>query len=95
MAVFALEQVSLAFDRVPLLDEAALQVESGERLALVGRNGSGKSTLLKLLAGDLLPDAGTVHRTHALRLALVSQEPIFDPDHTVEQALTQCPGRGG
>ena len=95
MAVFALEQVSLAFDRVPLLDEAALQVESGERLALVGRNGSGKSTLLKLLAGDLLPDAGTVHRAHALRLALVPQEPVLDPDHTVEQALTNALGAVG
>ena len=92
MAVFALEQVSLAFDRVPLLDEAALQVESGERLALVGRNGSGKSTLLKLLAGDLLPDAGTVHRAHALRLALVPQEPVLDGDHSVEQALTGALG---
>ena len=95
MAVFALEQVSLAFDRVPLLDEAALQVESGERLALVGRNGSGKSTLLKLLAGDLLPDAGTVHRAHALRLALVPQEPQLDVDHTVEQALTSALGAVG
>ena len=95
MAVFALEQVSLAFDRVPLLDEAALQVESGERLALVGRNGSGKSTLLRLLAGDLLPDAGTVHRTHALRLALVPQEPVLDADHTVEQALTSALGAIG
>ena len=95
MSVFALEQVSLAFDRVPLLDEAALQVEAGERLALVGRNGSGKSTLLKLLAGDLLPDAGTVHRTHALRLALVPQEPVFDADHTVEQALTSALGAVG
>ena len=95
MAVFALEQVSLAFDRVPLLDAAALQVESGERLTLVGRNGSGKSTLLKLLAGDLLPDAGTVHRAHALRLALVPQEPVFHSDHTVEQALTSSLGAVG
>ena len=95
MAVFALEQVSLAFDRVPLLDEAVLQVESGERLALVGRNGSGKSTLLKLLAGDLLPDSGTVHRAHALRLALVPQEPVLHADHTIEQALTNALGSVG
>ena len=95
MAVFALEQVSLAFDHVPLLDEAALQVEAGERLALVGRNGSGKSTLLRLLAGDLLPDTGTVHRAHALRLALVPQEPVFDAHHTVEQALNSALGAVG
>ena len=95
MAVFALEQVSLAFDHVPLMDKAALQVESGERLALVGRNGSGKSTLLKLLAGDLLPDAGTVHRAHALRLALVPQEPQLEAGHTVEQALTSALGAVG
>ena len=95
MAVFALEQVTLAFDRVPLLDAAALQVESGERLALVGRNGSGKSTLLKLLAGDLLPDSGTVHRAHALRLALVPQEPVLGAGQTVEQALTSALGAVG
>jgi ATP-binding cassette subfamily F protein uup len=95
MAVFALEQVSLAFDRVPLLDEAALQVEAGERLALVGRNGSGKSTLLRLLAGDLMPDAGTVHHAQALRPALVPQEPVFDAGHTVEQALTNALGAVG
>ena len=39
MAVFALEHVSLAFDHHALLDDAVLQVEPGERLALVGRNG--------------------------------------------------------
>lgn len=60
MAVLALERVSLAFDHIPLLDNVVLQVEPGERLALVGRNGSGKSMLLKLLAGEVQPDAGVI-----------------------------------
>ena len=36
-----------------VLDDAALTLHAGERLALVGRNGVGKSTLLRLIAGDL------------------------------------------
>ena len=36
MAILALERVSLAFDPIPLFDDVVLQVEPGERLALVG-----------------------------------------------------------
>lgn len=95
MAVFTLDRVSLAFDQTPLLDAAVLQVEAGERLALVGRNGSGKSTLLKLLAGELVPDSGTVQRARNLRLAYVPQEPAFTADDTVGQAVTRGLGAMG
>lgn len=46
----------------PVLTDVTLQVDPGHRTGLVGENGSGKSTLLRLLAGDLVPDAGTVAR---------------------------------
>jgi ATP-binding cassette subfamily F protein uup len=95
MSVLALERVSLAFGPMHLLDAATLQVEVGERLALVGRNGSGKSTLLRLLADDLQPDAGTVHRVRALRLASVLQEPVFAADDTVAHVVTRALGSIG
>jgi ATPase subunit of ABC transporter with duplicated ATPase domains len=43
-----------------LFDEVSFRVGDGARAALIGDNGAGKSTLLRLLAGDLMPEAGSV-----------------------------------
>ena len=45
-----------------LFEEASLQVNYGERVALVGPNGAGKSTLFSLILKKDEPDAGTVQR---------------------------------
>jgi len=44
----------------PILQDITLDVPAGSTIALVGRSGSGKSTLVKLLAGLLVPTAGTI-----------------------------------
>ena len=46
-----------------LLAGANVRVGPGDRIGLVGRNGAGKTTLTKVLAGEGLPAAGTLHRT--------------------------------
>ena len=43
-----------------VLDGITFQVESGERVGLLGRNGAGKSTLFKILTGELEADEGEV-----------------------------------
>lgn len=45
---------------VQALDDISFTLESGDRLALIGRNGSGKTTLLQLLAGIIPPDSGQI-----------------------------------
>ncbi len=43
-----------------ILDNVSLEIEEGQRLALIGRNGAGKTTLLRLLAGSFTPTRGTI-----------------------------------
>ena len=74
MALLSLDAVSFAHGGPPLLDGVTLQIERGERIALLGRNGTGKSTLLKLLADELQPDNGEVQRGKAVRVARLVQE---------------------
>ena len=62
MPVATLDKVSLAYGHVPLLDAVELTLDSGDRVALIGRNGTGKSSLLKVLSGVAMPDDGQVWR---------------------------------
>ncbi|MEU9098126.1 ABC-F family ATP-binding cassette domain-containing protein [Streptomyces sp. NPDC048361] len=55
------------------LDVPGLAVKPGQRLLVSGPNGAGKTTLLRVLAGDLTPDTGTVHRT-SRHIAYLAQE---------------------
>ncbi|MGY0201672.1 ATP-binding cassette domain-containing protein [Leptothrix sp. BB-3] len=88
MALLTLLDASLAYGHVALLDHAAMSVETGERLGLIGRNGSGKSSLLKILAGLELPDDGLLQVQQGLRRVYVAQEPTFEPGATVFQAVS-------
>ena len=59
MALLTLDDLSLAFRGVHVLDNVSRFVEPGEKIGLLGRNGTGKTTLLRLIAGDQEPDAGS------------------------------------
>ena len=82
-----LSDASLAYGHVPLLDHTDFQLDPGERVALIGRNGCGKSSLLRALAGQGALDDGTVWRQPGIRMGYVPQEPPFDPDLSVFEAV--------
>ncbi len=89
MPLITLHDVSLAFGHLPLLDRAALQIARGDRVSVVGRNGAGKSTLLRVLAGELVPDAGSVRVEPGLRTARLDQDVPLSTDRTVLDVVSE------
>jgi ATP-binding cassette subfamily F protein uup len=89
MALLTLSNAHLAFGHVPLLDGTDLSLEAGERVALIGRNGTGKSSLMKILAGLDKPDDGVMQIQTGLRRVYVAQEPVFEADATVFDAVSE------
>jgi ABC transport system ATP-binding/permease protein len=89
MALFSLTNAHLAFGHVALLDGCDFSIESGERVALIGRNGTGKSSLLKILAGIDKPDDGELQLQGGISRFYVPQEPQFKAGATVFEAVSE------
>ncbi|MCW8893927.1 MAG: ABC-F family ATP-binding cassette domain-containing protein [Deltaproteobacteria bacterium] len=70
----SLRRASQAYADLKVLDQIDVQVEQGERLALVGPNGAGKSTLMRLLAGVEQPVTGEREEGHNLYQAYFAQD---------------------
>ena len=68
-------EISLTFGGDPVFEDMSLVVQSGDRLALVGRNGSGKSTLMKVMAGLIEADSGDVIVGPGVSVGYMEQDP--------------------
>ncbi|MFN8520037.1 MAG: ABC transporter ATP-binding protein [Chloroflexota bacterium] len=60
MTLLAVEGLGVAYGSIRAIQDATLQVEAGELVAIIGSNGAGKSTLLKTVSGLLRPRAGAI-----------------------------------
>jgi ATP-binding cassette subfamily F protein uup len=84
MPLLTLAEAELHYGELPLLDRAALAVDNGERIGLIGRNGTGKSSLLGVIAGTVALDGGELKKKDGLKIVRVEQEPAVPDKSTVE-----------
>lgn len=89
-----LEAISISFSYVPmasraLIEKFSLEIEKGDRIAIIGKNGRGKSTILRLLTGELVPNSGTMKMSENLSIGYFGQTNIdrLHPKHTVEEEI--------
>jgi len=95
MALVSLQEISIAFGGPPLLEGVSLQIDKQQRIGLLGRNGTGKSTLMKILAGQVVPDAGTVQAEAGLKIAYFSQTIPPDLEGSVFEIIARGLGERG
>ena len=67
--------ISKAYSERTLFSGLNLSTAAGDRIALIGANGSGKTTLLDILAGDTLPDSGSIAGRRNTTVGYLKQEP--------------------
>jgi len=83
MTWLRVRNLSFSYGGANILEDISFEIQSGERIGLMGRNGAGKSTLMKLIHGDLRPDAGEIESSPGMRIARLAQEVPRGIDHTV------------
>jgi len=87
MNLLTAEQLTKVFTERKLLEHADFSIEEGEKIGVIGVNGTGKSTLLRLIAGLEEPDSGTITKGRNLTIRYLPQEPVFDENATVMDAI--------
>src|SRR5215469_11858385 len=79
MLLLSCSRLTRGFDEGPLFENVGFELQSGDRVGLVGPNGVGKTTLLRILAGLDRPDDGEVRLHAGARAGLLEQQPVFTP----------------
>ena len=87
MNILNIEGLHKSFGLKPLLKDVTFGLEDDERMGLIGANGSGKSTLMKIIAGEEVSDGGRLMIPSTARVTYLPQNPVFDPDHSVIDAV--------
>ena len=72
------DKISQGYDGKPLFSDLSMQIETGERVAIIGANGAGKTTLLRTLVGDMPPMSGSVKWAESAEIGYFAQDHADD-----------------
>ena len=80
------QHLSKSFGALTLFRDISFSIGEGQKVGLIAKNGTGKSTLLSILSGKEGYDSGSIVFRRDLKVGMLEQSPVFDPDESVLDA---------
>ncbi len=87
MNLLSVENIAKSYGENVLFSDISFGINKGQKIALIAKNGSGKTSILNILSGDDSPDAGQINYRKEIRVSFLSQEPVLDPNLTIEETI--------
>ncbi len=92
MVLLTVEGIGKTYGLKRLFEDVSFGIDDRDKIGIIGANGCGKSTLMKILAGVETPDTGKVMVAREQRVVYLPQDAVFDPEHTVLDAVLASAG---
>jgi ATP-binding cassette subfamily F protein uup len=87
MNLLSVEGISKAYGERIIFEPLSFGMSKGQKIALIAKNGSGKTTILKIIAQQDTPDQGLVNFRKGIQVSYLPQDPVLDPNKTVEEII--------
>lgn len=85
--ILSCQNISKAFNEVPVLKEVSFHLEDYDKAAIVGLNGAGKTTLLRIIVGEIAPDHGLVTLSKDKTIGYLAQDQAVSSQNTIYEEL--------
>ncbi|CAI8315018.1 MAG: Energy-dependent translational throttle protein EttA [Bacteroidota bacterium] len=89
MNLLTVEGISKAYGERVIFEPLSFGVSKGQKIALIAKNGSGKTTILKIIAQQDTSDTGQVNFRKGTQISYLPQDPVLDPEKTVEEIILE------
>jgi ATP-binding cassette subfamily F protein uup len=80
------QNLTKSFGALVLFENISFSIAEGQKVGLIAKNGTGKSTLLSVLSGKEGYDSGSIIFRRDLKVGMLEQTPVFDPEESVLDA---------
>ena len=80
------QNLTKSFGALVLFENISFSIAEGQKVGLIAKNGTGKSTLLSVLSGKEGYDSGEIIFRRDLKVGMLEQTPVFDPEESVLDA---------
>ncbi|MGO4921309.1 ABC-F family ATP-binding cassette domain-containing protein [Maribacter spongiicola] len=87
MNLLTVENISKSYGENVLFENLSFGINKDQKIALIAKNGTGKTSILNILSGADTPDSGQVNYRKSTRVSFLDQEPVMDPNLTVEETI--------